>query len=306
MFGSVARGCQGEHSDIDLVAVLPDLDYSARSTVQHRLSATASRASGVPVDVIVTDRAEWRIQREQVSCSFANAISGSLTALVDRTPSARDLAATRWNKDQVMATTNEQLAAERLHNTARMLSALLGLALPGRFEDALADTDPEEQAQVREARLITACANAHMAIENALKAVGTIAEIAPQLLWRHDVGEIADAVSDAVPHDGPALRALLHQAPELVRAPGYITMWRTVGVYGTVGDGMTAAEVATPQFTSALLVIAADIADAAARWLGHRGLRTADTDAVRQRAQSVRDIASLHDLGTGEPLNHLS
>lgn len=86
MFGSVARGSQCEHSDIDLVAVLPDLDYRSRRAAHERLRAAADAACGGQVDVIVTDRAEWRIQTECVSGSFANAIADDLVVLADCTP----------------------------------------------------------------------------------------------------------------------------------------------------------------------------------------------------------------------------
>ena len=304
MFGSVARGSQCDHSDIDLVAVLPDLDYRSRRAAHERLRAAADAACGGHVDVIVTDRAEWRIQTECVSGSFANAIADDLVVLADCTPPPEQLAATRWNKEQLMPTSNEELAAERLANTAQMTGALHGLLLPSRTELAMADTDPHRQRRTREARLINACTNAHMAIENALKAVGTIVEIEPKLLWAHDVGKIADAVSEAAPADGPGLRELLHSAPELVRAPDYISMWRTVGVYGTPGDGQTAAEVATPEFTAVLVAIAADVAEAAARWLAARGINTPHTEAVTQDARDLREIATHHNLATGDPHPH--
>ena len=303
MFGSLAKGRPRERSDIDLVAVLADLDYRSRGSVHERLRSAAREASGASVDVIVTDRAEWRIQCEQVRGSFANAIAGDLMLLAEDSPPPESLAATRWDKEQLMASTDEELAAEGLANAARMLSALRDLTLPGRTENALADTDPAEQADAREARLISACSTAHMAIENSLKAVGTIAQIAPALLWEHDVGKLADAVAEAAPPDGAALAALLDSAPELVRAPNYITMWRTVGVYGTPSDGMTAAEVATPRFAAALTVMAADVAEAAVRWLDARGVNAPEAEAIQRRARDIRDIAAHHDLGTGEPLD---
>lgn len=303
LFGSVARGCQGGLSDIDLVAVLPDLDYRTRDGIHRRLCAAASEAADTAVDVIVTDRAEWRIQTEEVSGSFANAICADLVVLADHTPPPDELAETCWDKEQTMPTSNEALAAERLENAVGSLVGLRRKLRPDELELAAADAgDPEEHAMYRERRLIECCANAHMAIENALKAVGTLVEVEPRTLWAHDVERLADALSEAAPEDGPAMRALLTSAPDLVKAPGYITMWRTVGVYGTVGDGATAAEVASPQFTAALALIAADMAESAAEWLNARGIRSVATDRIARHAQAVRDTTAHTDLGTGAPL----
>ena len=62
--GPVARG----DSDIDLVAVFDDLDYSQRLSL--RLSLGAAAAAGRPVEVYVTDRPEWARRTRDVSASF--------------------------------------------------------------------------------------------------------------------------------------------------------------------------------------------------------------------------------------------
>lgn len=303
MFGSVARGCQHDFSDIDLVAVLPDLDYRRRRSVEERLRAAAGEASGMSVDVMATDRAEWRIQTECVSGSFANAISADALVLADISPSTDQLANTCWDKEQLMPASNEELATERLDNTAGQLLRLQRKLEPDSAERLAAEGgDAADHAWQQSERLIDACANGHMAIENALKAVGTLLEIEPRTLWEHNVEQLADALSEAAPADGPAMQALLASAPEVVKAPGYITMWRTVGAYGTVGDGKTAAEVATPRFTAALAVIAADVSSAAARWLGERGIRSASIERIARHASAISDIAASTDLGSGEPL----
>ena len=69
LYGSVARGDFGAGSDIDLVAVLDDLDYRRRVRVKSELQEVARSACGRRVEVLVTDRVEWRIQREQVTAA---------------------------------------------------------------------------------------------------------------------------------------------------------------------------------------------------------------------------------------------
>ena len=73
LYGSVARGESEPGSDIDLVAVLDDLDYRRRVRVKGELQEVARSACGRRVEVLVTDRVEWRIQREQVPASFVRA-----------------------------------------------------------------------------------------------------------------------------------------------------------------------------------------------------------------------------------------
>ena len=54
LYGSVARGTQSPSSDIDLVAVFDDLDYSARWSRKVELTRLARLAAGRPVEVRVT------------------------------------------------------------------------------------------------------------------------------------------------------------------------------------------------------------------------------------------------------------
>ena len=65
LFGSVARGEADEHSDIDLVAVFDDMDYSQRFSLRSRLATAAEDAAGRSVEVIVTDRPEWQRRHER-------------------------------------------------------------------------------------------------------------------------------------------------------------------------------------------------------------------------------------------------
>ena len=81
LYGSVARGEMHRGSDIDLLAVFNDLDYRKRWRVARRLQGAAVDACGRGVEVLVTDRAEWRIQRERVTASFISAISCDLILL---------------------------------------------------------------------------------------------------------------------------------------------------------------------------------------------------------------------------------
>ncbi len=73
--GSVPRGEAGEFSDIDLVAVLEDLDYGQRRRLEREWSEVVGREVGHRVDMSVTDRPEVAYLLECVPAS-------SLTNLV--------------------------------------------------------------------------------------------------------------------------------------------------------------------------------------------------------------------------------
>jgi predicted nucleotidyltransferase len=297
LFGSVARGEQRDISDVDLVAVLDDLDYRKRREVHERMRRVAVAAAGGPVDVVVTDRAEWRIQRDRVTASFASAIAGDLMLLADA-PLPGDV---NWNKEQLMATSNEELAAQRLDDVAQQLGKMIGNLDPSRAETAAAARgDRNEGLFLRGCRLVDLCEAAHLAIEGSLKAVGTIAGIEARLLWGHDVGAIADALP---PSEREAMTRLLAAAPDLIKTPGYISMWRSRGAYASPTDGMTAAEVASPGFSTAIARIACDVASAAAEGLAARGVTAPGAARTRRYTAEVRRHLANVDLADGRPLD---
>ena len=121
LYGSVARRESEPGSDIDLVAVLDDLEYRRRLRTKRELQDVARAACGRRVEVLVTDRAEWRIQREQVSASFISAVSCDLELLACSSVTEADV---DWGKDQVMATSNDELALERLRGVLLNLTKI--------------------------------------------------------------------------------------------------------------------------------------------------------------------------------------
>lgn len=64
LFGSVARGDDGPDSDIDLMVVLPDLDYRQRHEIEANLYYLLGGA--IPVQVFVTDVRECRRRRDVI------------------------------------------------------------------------------------------------------------------------------------------------------------------------------------------------------------------------------------------------
>ena len=297
LYGSVARGESEPGSDIDLVAVLNDLEYRRRFHVKAEMQEVARAACGRRVEVLVTDQAEWRIQREQVSASFSSAISYDLMLIACGSDKTVDV---DWGKDQVMATSNDELALERLRGVLLNLTKIEATRAPSPAERDLADDDdPGDYLLARGGRLVVLCEASDMAVENAAKAVGVISGVDAKTLWEHDVNKIIGALDD---EDTDALSELLAAAPELVKSPDYVTMWRTRGACGSPTEGKTAQEVATPAFAKAIGLIACDVSDYAARAVQRRiGEHQDVADALRW-ALRVRDGLTDCDLATGEPV----
>lgn len=297
LFGSLARGEEHAWSDIDLVAVLDDMNYRDRWRIEVELRKAASAAAGRPVDVMVTDRPEWRVQRQRVSASFAAAIGEDLVLLADRpSPTAMD-----WDKEQSMATSNEQLAAQRIHDVVGQLAKILCLRWPSR--DELQTADRGEREWLAAARMIGLCEAAHLAVEGSLKAVGTLTGVQAKVLHDHDVETIADALPLK---ERDAMLALMTTAPRLVKTPGYISMWRTKGTYTSLTGGMTAQEIATPGFTAAMVSIAVEVALAVVKQVARHGVEPSNPPQFRTAVNQLRDHVANIDLATGEPLDNLT
>ena len=298
LYGSVARGESEPGSDIDLVAVLDDLDYRRRVRVKGELQEVARSVCGHRVEVLVTDRVEWRIQREQVTASFVSAISYDLMLLAC---SSNPRVEVDWGKDQVLPTSNDELALERLRGVLLNLTKIDASCAPGPRERELADDDdPGDHLLVQGGRLVMLCEAADMVVENAAKAVGVLSEVDAKTLWQHDVQTIIGKLDD---DDTQALSELLADAPDLVKSPDYVTMWRTRGAYGSPTEGKTAQEIATPAFARAIGLIACAVAAYAADAVERRIGSHQDAADVRRWAMRVSGYLTDHDLANGDRLD---
>jgi len=161
LFGSVARGSAKVGSDIDLVAIFDDLDYRERLGVRSALRAAAEGVVDSPVEVFVTDRAEWRRRTKEVSASFEAGIASSAVMLVDCPAGA-----VRWDKEIGLADNNTDEALGRLDEASKALHSMRARMLP---EDWEALEPPNDHAT--RWRLIDVCAAGAMAAETALKAL---------------------------------------------------------------------------------------------------------------------------------------
>ena len=271
LFGSVARGDAGERSDIDLMAIYDDLDYGERWERRCELAGLAGRAVEFPVDVSVTDRAEWRMRTTRVATSFECRAARDGVVLVDR-PAAVDV---DWDKEMATPDSDYAEAVKRLEETRDALGGLLRHLRPDPDEDA---RDENVQAWILE-RLRRGCGEAHMAVELAVKALIHLESDPDRPAWGHNIGKLCARLPE--PHRS-TLSALLEPL-----GADEITPWRTDAVYGSGID-------ATPELLADLARTACRVASYAA------GRFPADAPVAADIRGRVRDIEHYLDTWVKE------
>ena len=269
LFGSVARGEADERSDIDLMAIYDDLDYGERWERRCELAGLAGRAVDFPVDVSVTDRAEWRMRTTRVATSFEGRVARDGVVLVDRLP-AVDV---DWDKEMVTPDSDYEEAVERLTGMRDALRGLLRHLRP----------DPDEQDAQDEnvqawilGRLRRGCGEAHMTVELAVKALSHLESDPDRPAWGHDIGKLCARLPE--PH-----RSTLFTLLEPLGADA-ITPRRTDAFYRSGIE-------ASPELLADLARTACRVASYAA------GRFPADAPVAADIRGRVRDIE--HYLDTG-------
>ncbi len=275
LFGSVARGDARGDSDIDLVAVFDDLDYSQRLSLRLSLGAAAEAAAGRPVEVYVTDRPEWARRARDVSASFEARIAPGAVALVDRPAGA-----VRWDKEIGLPSTNIDEALGRLDEASNALNSMRSRLRPDDWEVL----EPANARLVR-GRMTAICAAGAMAVETSLKALAAVdGTPAPH---RHNIdllvplsGGRADAVRSA-------LARLERNTITAGPAPyGDLTIWRTAGTYIADRSGIDARAAAAlaPLIAAAAVAVAAVAIDEIAA-------HAPDADAVAHARRTLHETA---------------
>ena len=117
------------------------------------------------------------------------------------------------------------------------------------------------------------------------------------------VSDVQTIIGKLDDDDTQALSELLADAPDLVKSPDYVTMWRTRGAYGSPTEGKTAQEIATPAFARAVGLIACAVAAYAAGAVERRIGGRQDAADVRRWAMRVRGYLTDHDLANSDRLD---
>lgn len=186
LFGSVARDEAHRRSDIDLLVIYDDVDYSTRDKLTAQLSHLARSAVDWPVDIYVTDRPEWRMRTRQVCTSFERRVERQGVVLLDNRTGE-----VNWEKKMVKPTNDYEEAVERLSDIAKNLYNLNSSLTPSFFQRQMLAEGEEMMAFAEyEQRLVSGCAAGQLTVETALKSLIHLASQPTEQPWGHDLTKL--------------------------------------------------------------------------------------------------------------------
>ena len=208
LFGSVARDEATEDSDVDLVAIYDDVDYSERFAHERELSRLVEAEIGHPVDVLVTDRPEWKVRSENVVTSLESRAVGYGVALADQGVGEVD-----WDKEMVLPTNSYEEALRSLREVSKALTALGMFLTPSDAERQARELgDYEESAYLQGLRFEGACGQAQRAVESAIKSLLHLASHQRGLRAR-DIAKLATTLVQLYSDDVAILSSREGQRP---------------------------------------------------------------------------------------------
>ena len=294
LFGSVARGEAHERSDIDLVAVFADIDYSRRVDLKRRLEEAATSAVGSRlVQVLVTDRPEWVTRVRKVSASFECHIHSEAV----RIAGSDTCSPIRWNKQMVKPMSNPEEALK--YFTDRVLTRLAELSHSvtprvGESSSALSATD---RATARLRRMVTLCEDSAVTVELALKALALMHGV-PTPTEKdlrsagHDIGECLGLVPE--PHR-LAVEAIVGDRGLDLRT---MSRWRVIATYPDGIDIERAdADRVVEDYVATALAVCGLVIDSIQETVGDStAMRTAKTEW-----RLLHDFTAGQDVRTGHP-----
>ena len=240
------------------MAIFDDIDYAQRHGIRSVLCEAAESVVASPVEVFVTDRAEWRRRTQEVSASFEAGIASSVVVLVDRPAGA-----VRWDKEIGLADNNTDEALGRLDEASKALAAMTRSMRPDDWELSGPEVD-----HVTRWRLVDVCSAAAMATETALKALAA-AHGAP-VPHKHRIDLLVPLAGRRTDDVHTALADLEANTVARGEAPyGDVSIWRGAGTY--IADrpdiDLATVEAIAPAIAHAatsVTAIAADELDAVA------------------------------------------
>lgn len=173
-----------------------------------------------PVEVFVTDRAEWRRRTEEVSASFEASIASSVVVLVDR-----PVGAVRWDKEIGLADNNTDEALSRLDEATKALTTIMRSMRPDDWEFGESEHDYGTRW-----RLVDVYSAGAMATETALKALAAARGTpAPH---KHRIDLLVPLAGRRTDDARAALADLEDNTVARGDAPyGDLSIWRAAGTY---------------------------------------------------------------------------
>ncbi|MYC68923.1 MAG: nucleotidyltransferase domain-containing protein [Acidobacteriia bacterium] len=298
LFGSVARGDAGLRSDLDLVAVFDDLDYTTRFDVRAELMAAAVQAALCDVDIIVTDRPEWRWRTSRVTSSLEAAIAPDAVTLVDV-----GTGSVRWGKEIGLAASNKEEALDRLDDAYLHLVSIRRHLRPDDTTDWLgAPVSSSERLTVERVRMRDLCAFAALAIESTVK--GFRAAAGGEGRLTHQIWPLIGQTGE---HREALVRALApvrrNSIPDPRGMPGEprpdyndVGLMRTAGTYVSEVPGATFERLAdlAPRICQAATAAALLAAERLAHDAPHR------VAPLKALASQVESYLARHSVVSGE------
>ncbi|MCY3953897.1 MAG: nucleotidyltransferase domain-containing protein [bacterium] len=301
LFGSVARGDACTDSDIDLVAVLTDLDYSERHVCRRELEAAASAVVPWPVQVHVTDRPEWRARIERVSTSFERRIAAEAVPLA----AAAGAAAVDWRKEMVLPMSDPQEALSQFRIWVLPALADVAESTRQRLEEQDPAVAPAGREEARLNRMVRLCAAAASTVETTLKALAVLyAEPTPTTedLKRngHKIRKSLARLERDVPE--PASTAVREVFDRHNTDLDVLSRWRE---HATYPDDAAVVWAEADRLAAAYAVMAPEIAGVLADHLQRR-LDPADPELAACSARRTRLAAQIaaQDVHRGLPTQH--
>lgn len=210
LYGSVARGQAGPRSDIDLVAIHADLDYTARWERKNHLERVACEACGWPVEVNVTDEPEWRVRTTAVRSSFEAGIAAYAIQLAANDAAAVE--AVDWDKPIGRPASDAADIAVRLELAGNRLISLRINESPSLAELERDRDGAQDAAAMRRHRHTRALGEAYQVIVAAARVMhaATLRASPPKgddlaELLAPQPPQVRDAFNDAIDSSGAAL-----------------------------------------------------------------------------------------------------
>ena len=180
----------------------------------------AEEAAGCSVDLLVTDRPEWKERVERVPTSLESYIEANGVVLADGGQSR-----VNWDKEMVLPMSDFDEALRRFRETGDSLENLSRQLDPGRIERiAMESADGSRWAASLQARLAYACAAVHLTVETSIKALVHLHSCPTGPVWGHDLGRLCDQVAP------PRRREVMARLEPV--GPARINAWRHQTRYG--------------------------------------------------------------------------
>ncbi len=291
VFGSVARGEATPDSDIDLVAIYPDMDYSQRCKLQIDLSSIAREMAGRGVDVWVTDWPEWKLRSTEVTLSFEHSIFNDCIVLAQQTTPYKCI-----HKSTIGLPMNNKEEIEKWLDDCKTTISNLRNSMPiteSELEAMLEEDEDIRQVQLDGERIIRLRNVAALTAECVEKSLKLLVALEEHSVPRtHSAAELMRLLSYT---DSNTLLDLLTE-----REWENVANWRQAGTYiaSWTQMGLSAIEVVEDieRYHNAIM----QILPSGIKRYEHRYGESAQTRALRQKVDALNRCLKTLNILTGQ------